>query len=50
MPSYKKGTGYSWNDIACNFVSSWYTVSNLKRAGTVINAFHSHDKVIFALM
>ncbi len=50
MPSYKKGSEYSWNDIACNFVSSWYTISNLKRAGTVINFFSGRDKVLFLLV
>jgi hypothetical protein len=49
MPSYKKGTGYSWKDIACNFVSSWYTVANLKRAETVINAFLDHEMVMFVI-
>ena len=45
MPNHKVGNGYKWNDIALNFVSGWYTIANLKRAGTTINAFKDNEKV-----
>ena len=45
MSDFKKGSGYNWPAIEKNFVSSWYSQANLKKAGTVLNAFKDKNKV-----
>ena len=45
MSEFKKGSGYDWIAIGKNFVSSWYSQANLKRAGAVLNSFKEKNEV-----
>ena len=47
MSEFKKGSGYDWIAIGKNFVSSWYSQANLKRAGTVLNSFKKKNEVTY---
>ena len=47
MSEFKKGSEYDWIAIGKNFVSSWYSQANLKRAGTVLNSFKKKNKVTY---
>ena len=47
MSEFKKGSGYNWIAIRKNFVSSWYSQANLKRAGTVLISFKEKNKVTY---
>ena len=47
MSEFKKGSVYDWIAIGKNFVSSWYSQANLKRAGTVLNSFKEKNKVTY---
>ena len=47
MSEFNKGSGYDWIAIGKNFVSSWYSQANLKRAGTMLNSFKKKNKVMY---
>ena len=41
------GNGYSWSKIKENFLSSWYSENNLRKAATLIYALEGKPKVQF---
>ena len=47
ISEFKKSSGYDWIAIGKNFVSSWYSQANLKRAGIVLNSFKKKNKVTY---
>ena len=47
MSEFKKGSEYDWIAIGKNFVHSWYSQANLKKAGTVLNSFKEKNEVTY---
>ena len=43
------GTGYVWSKIKANFLSSWFSESNMKKAGLLISALQPKPRVSFQL-
>ena len=40
------GNGYSWSRMKTNFLSSWFSENNMRKAGLLITALQNKPKVI----